>query len=156
MLFRSMGYVYEGSPVVVPEEEDFNAAQQRQSAQDAAGKTLAAPEGYLIDGTRISASLLREWQRLSLHLALSARVQLDWEELPAREVMLYRQSARPGARAPHFWVDDNTSTLDWFGRGMVLVDTAGDPKSREHFLQDRKSTRLNSSHIPLSRMPSSA
>ena len=28
-----MGYVYEGSPVVVPEEEDFNAAQQRQTRQ---------------------------------------------------------------------------------------------------------------------------
>ena len=26
----------------------------------------------------------------------------------------------------------------------------------EHIYQDRKSTRLNSSHIPLSRMPSSA
>src|ERR1051326_9306861 len=28
--------------------------------------------------------------------------------------------------------------------------------AEEHFTRDRKSTRLNSSHIPLSRMPSSA
>ena len=27
---------------------------------------------------------------------------------------------------------------------------------KEYFAEDRKSTRLNSSHIPLSRMPSSA
>ena len=29
-------------------------------------------------------------------------------------------------------------------------------KPKDHYEKDRKSTRLNSSHIPLSRMPSSA
>jgi len=130
-----LGYVYDSSPVVIPEDEDFSAAQQRSSALAAAGSALAAPDGYLIDGTRISASLLREWQRLSLHLALSYEVKPDWQELPAREVMLYRQSARPGARAPHFWIDDTTSTLDWYGRGLVLVDTGNDARSREAFLR---------------------
>ena len=130
-----LGYVYDASPVVIAEEEDFSAAQQRKSAMEAAGKTLSAPNGYLIDGTSITASLLREWQRLSLHLALSYEVKPDWTELPANQVMLYRQSAIPGARAPHLWVDDNTSTLDWFGRGMVLVDTGNDPGSRDAFMR---------------------
>ena len=130
-----MGYVYQQSPVVIAEEEDFSAAQQRLSATAAAESSLAAPDGHLIDGTRISASLLREWQRLSLHLALSYPVQPDWQELPARDVMLYRQSARPGARAPHYWIDDTTSSLDWFGRGMVLVDTGDNAQSREAFLR---------------------
>ena len=41
-------------------------------------------------------------------------------------------------------------TVDWLrGKGVVNNDGIVDPK-------DRKSTRLNSSHIPLSRMPSSA
>ena len=49
-----------------------------------------------------------------------------------------------------------TATLPPFARAGsridVLVSSLGDAKN----LQDRKSTRLNSSHIPLSRMPSSA
>ena len=46
--------------------------------------------------------------------------------------------------------------------GLVFA-MAGSPPVAErlhlatfHFVKDRKSTRLNSSHIPLSRMPSSA
>ena len=38
--------------------------------------------------------------------------------------------------------------------GSMLTDLAR--KSKSEFVADRKSTRLNSSHIPLSRMPSSA
>ncbi len=140
-----LGYVYECSPIVMAEDEDFNAAQQHMSAVAAASSALAAPDGYLIDGTRISASLLREWQRLSLHLALAFEVKLEWEELPARDVMLYRQSARPGARAPHFWIDDATSTLDWFGRGLVLVDTGNDANSQESFLRS-----ANAAGVPAS------
>lgn len=29
--------------------------------------------------------------------------------------------ARPGARAPHLWISDGVSTLDWFGRAFVLL-----------------------------------
>ena len=40
---------------------------------------------------------------------------------------------------------------------MKLVQNNQDIEQlRSDMLQDRKSTRLNSSHIPLSRMPSSA
>lgn len=130
-----MGYVYSPSPIVMEEEEDFDAGQQRMNALAAAGSALQPPQGYLIDGTRIDASMLREWQRLSVHLALSNETKPDWEELPAREVMLYRQSARPGARAPHAWLADGGSTLDWYGRGFVLVDTEADPAGRDAFEQ---------------------
>ena len=123
-----LGYVYRDSPIVLAEDEDFDAVPA------APGRPLDPPEGYLNDGTRITASLLREWQRLSLHLALSNEVKPDWQELPARKVMLYRQSARPGARAPHAWLSDGTSTLDWFGIGFVLVDTGADETSSEAFL----------------------
>ena len=37
-----------------------------------------------------------------------------------------------------------------------IIKTGGVSWLHEHSLTDRKSTRLNSSHIPLSRMPSSA
>jgi hypothetical protein len=29
-------------------------------------------------------------------------------------------SARPGSRTPHVWLDDGRSTLDLYGRGLVL------------------------------------
>jgi putative polyketide hydroxylase len=39
----------------------------------------------------------------------------------------YAQNARPGARAPHLWLEDGRSTLDLFGAGLVLITgTAGD------------------------------
>ena len=39
---------------------------------------------------------------------------------------------------------------------VVLIDTAGRLHNKAHLMEDRKSTRLNSSHERLSRMPSSA
>ena len=122
-----LGYIYRDSPIVVPEEENFDAIPR------APGKPLDPPEGCLQDGTRITSSLLREWQRLSLHLALGSEIKPDWEELPPREVMLYRQSARPGARAPHAWLSNDRSTLDWFGKGFVLIDTSADERGASPF-----------------------
>ena len=40
--------------------------------------------------------------------------------------------------------------------GRRVVDEESLRRFREYLEKDRKSTRLNSSHIPLSRMPSSA
>ncbi len=47
-----------------------------------------------------------------------------------------------------------TASIQWDGCQVNLIDTPG----YQDFIvdTDRKSTRLNSSHIPLSRMPSSA
>jgi 2-polyprenyl-6-methoxyphenol hydroxylase-like FAD-dependent oxidoreductase len=33
----------------------------------------------------------------------------------------YQQTARPGARAPHVWLNNEQSTIDLFGRGFVLL-----------------------------------
>jgi 2-polyprenyl-6-methoxyphenol hydroxylase-like FAD-dependent oxidoreductase len=41
----------------------------------------------------------------------------------------YTQTARPGARAPHVWLDDGRSTLDLFGRGFVLLRLGNNPLS---------------------------
>ena len=41
----------------------------------------------------------------------------------------YIPSSRPGHRAPHIWLNDSQSTLDLFGRGFVLLCSAGtDPQ----------------------------
>ncbi len=59
----------------------------------------------------------------------SAAIVPDGTDLPAVEDPMrdYIQTARPGSRAPHMWLGDGRSTLDLFGRGMVLVcGSAGD------------------------------
>jgi 2-polyprenyl-6-methoxyphenol hydroxylase-like FAD-dependent oxidoreductase len=56
----------------------------------------------------------------------------------------YTQTARPGARAPHVWLNDGRSTLDLFGRGFVLLRLGSNPPSGgqiERAAQER--------HVPL-------
>ena len=47
---------------------------------------------------------------------------------PPVETSTYTQTARPGSRAPHAWLDGNAehSTLDAFGRGFVLMSRDAD------------------------------
>jgi hypothetical protein len=41
---------------------------------------------------------------------------------PPTESITYAQTARPGSRAPHAWIDGHDrSTLDEFGQGFVLM-----------------------------------
>jgi 2-polyprenyl-6-methoxyphenol hydroxylase-like FAD-dependent oxidoreductase len=120
-----LGYVYDSSPVCWPEtgEPPLPAAF--------AGERLRAlspdPGGWLADGTPISTATLREWQRLTVHLADGVPVRTEWPELPAEDVMIYRPTARPGARAPHVWLADGSSTLDWFGRSFTLLRLGAAP-----------------------------
>ena len=55
---------------------------------------------------------------------------------------------------------DKDAKQDSFGLGQKLNDTVNKTTAHDagnpDWDKDRKSTRLNSSHIPLSRMPSSA
>ncbi|TDK45674.1 FAD-dependent monooxygenase [Antarcticimicrobium luteum] len=96
-----LGYVYRNSPICVAEEE----------AEPGPGRGARA-EG--------DPTFLREWQRLVVHEANGTPLKLDWRELPVAEVMLFSQSAEPGARAPHLWLGDGRSTLDHLGGGFVL------------------------------------
>ncbi len=43
------------------------------------------------------------------------------------EVMRYVPTARPGARAPHLWLESGHSTLDLFGRGFTLLVLGPEP-----------------------------
>lgn len=45
----------------------------------------------------------------------------DASGFPPLTIVEYEQTARPGARAPHIWLDQKTSTLDLFGHGFVLL-----------------------------------
>jgi hypothetical protein len=52
-------------------------------------------------------------------------------------------SARPGARAPHIWRADGSSTLDLFGRAFVLLRFPGAPATSS--IEEAASAR----HMPL-------
>jgi hypothetical protein len=49
---------------------------------------------------------------------------------PPDEIMSYTQTARPGSRGPHGWIDEGQSTLDLFGNGFTLL--CFDSRSRIH------------------------
>jgi 2-polyprenyl-6-methoxyphenol hydroxylase-like FAD-dependent oxidoreductase len=143
-----LGYVYADSPIVASEtcEPEFMAAHgQGEKVQ------LVPPRARLEDGTELTTTMLREWQRLSVHLALGDDVGASWSELSPQEVMLYTQTAQPGARAPHVWLADGRSTLDWFGRGFVLVDAGGATNTAK-----RLTDAIVSKGVPLTHQVASA
>lgn len=85
-------------------------------------------------GERLQSSLQEEWYTLGVELGYryeNSPVIVPDGSLPtADEPSHYIQTARPGHRAPHVWLEDGRSTLDLFGRGFVLLrlrETADDP-----------------------------
>lgn len=120
-----LGYTYAGSPVCWPEDEPvaLSAASRASSAH-----------GRLADGTPVTPSLLREWHKLLVHKAEGYELDLGWEELPPDAVMIYRPTARPGARAPHVWLADGRSTLDLFGPHFTLLRTSVDAPNASELL----------------------
>ena len=79
----------------------------------------------------------------------AALIEVDYDVLPA--VVNAADARKPGAAVLHDGVPDNTSYV-WALGAKDAVDKAF--ATAKHV--DRKSTRLNSSHTDISRMPSSA
>ena len=77
---------------------------------------------------------------------------------------LYRFLAEQGDgfKARNYYFDNGDLGGLFLVSGVAVLDTSKHREAADRFIeylltkQDRKSTRLNSSHIPLSRMPSSA
>jgi len=76
-------------------------------------------------GERLSTSLREEWHTLGIELGYryenSPIIVPDGTPPPPDDPSDYVQSARPGHRAPHVWLQDGRSTLDLFGRSFVLL-----------------------------------
>lgn len=126
-----LGYVYHDSPICLADEVMDHTSVAIQSTELPAD---AVPKGFTADGAPINAANLREWQRLMVHMAEGTPVKVEWAELSPAEVMVYRQSSAPGARAPHAWLQDGRSTLDWYGQRFVLLklgDSAPDTSAFE-------------------------
>ncbi|MCY1456419.1 hypothetical protein D9M71_736390 [compost metagenome] len=69
----------------------------------------------------------------------SAIVLTEPGEGPVDDPHHYVPHARPGARAPHLWVDEGTALFDLFGHGFTLLqlDSSLDTGSLEAAAQSR-------------------
>ncbi len=76
-------------------------------------------------GDAYTKMMKREWYTIGIHLGFryegSAIVVADGTPEPEDTVSTYEQTARPGHRAPHAWIEPGKSTLDLFGREFVLL-----------------------------------
>lgn len=76
-------------------------------------------------GERYTEMMKREWFSIGIHLGYvyenSPIVISDDTAPPPNEVARYAQTARPGSRAPHVWLAEGQSTLDFFGKEFVLL-----------------------------------
>ncbi len=54
---------------------------------------------------------------------------------PPPESEIYIPTAMPGARAPHFWLEEGKSVIDLFGRGFVLLRLGQDAPGADGFVQ---------------------
>ncbi|MEA2988616.1 MAG: hypothetical protein QOG83_1327 [Alphaproteobacteria bacterium] len=89
----------------------------------------------------------RVWFSVPEHL----KIQYSYEQspvcvsdstVPPEETPHFVPSARPGARAPHVWLADGSSTLDLFGDGFVLLRLASDPPDAAPLLEAARARRV--------------
>ena len=82
-------------------------------------------------GDDLARAMKREWRTLGMHLGYfyedSPICIPDNTAPPSLDPAVYEQTARPGSRAPHAFLDDGRSTLDLFGRGFVLLRLGPSP-----------------------------
>lgn len=86
-------------------------------------------------GQRYTEMMRREWFSIGIHLGYiyegSPIVVPDGSPMPELTVSSYTPTARPGSRAPHFWLSEGHSVLDEFGRDYVLLAFSGAPAPEE-------------------------
>ncbi len=77
---------------------------------------------------------------LGYHYEGSPIVVSDATRAPPHDAASYTPTARPGHRAPHFWLREGFSTLDMFGRGFVLLCFGVDGAKGEPMLAAARKT----------------
>lgn len=98
-----------------------------------------------------------EWFTIGIQLGFryegSPIIVPDGTPAPPDDVARYVQTARPGHRAPHVWMQDGRSTLDLFGRGFVLLRTRAAPPDVGGFVEAAKSRGVPLSVVDVFEMP---
>ena len=74
----------------------------------------------------LARDAMPEFRSIGVHLGYryegSPIIVPDATPEPDDDLVDYVPTARPGHRAPHFWLADGRSVLDLFGRGFVLLE----------------------------------
>ncbi|RYF57287.1 MAG: 2-polyprenyl-6-methoxyphenol hydroxylase [Comamonadaceae bacterium] len=106
----------------------------RVSKPDAAAFDPTSPDFEVARreyGERYTEMMKREWFSIGIHLGYvyehSPIVVPDGTPPPPNHVSRYEQTARPGSRAPHAWLEEGRSTLDLFGHGFALLRFGANP-----------------------------
>jgi len=91
-------------------------------AEDSAeGEALRADAKHVIETGGYNEEYEQEGVTVGYRYDTSPVCVDDGSGFPPLTIVEYEQSARPGARAPHIWLDDGRSTLDLFGAGFTLL-----------------------------------
>ncbi|KAI8952141.1 FAD binding domain-containing protein [Xylaria longipes] len=94
-----------------------------------------ADEQRRVLGERLAVIAAQEFQALGMALgynyAASSLIVPDGSTAPPDDAQVYIQTARPGHRAPHGWLEGHKSTIDLFGPGFVLLDFGNDEANEE-------------------------
>ncbi|RDW58254.1 2,4-dichlorophenol 6-monooxygenase [Coleophoma cylindrospora] len=105
-----------------------------------------ADEQRRILGESMAASMRPEFQAVGLSLgydyASSPIVVPDGSSAPLNEPDIYIQTARPGHRAPHYWLKDGKSTIDLYGGGFVLLSFSTENPKYQRMIDAAKEVRL--------------
>ncbi|APO70717.1 FAD-binding monooxygenase protein (plasmid) [Rhizobium gallicum] len=115
----------------------------------------AGDRARAIYGGRYAEMMRREWFTIGIHLGYvyenSPIVVPDGTLPPPDEVSTYSQTARPGSRAPHVWInhDRTESTLDLFGRGFTLLQIGPRPPNVDGFRRQAAARGLPLTVVPL-------
>ena len=76
-------------------------------------------------GKDFAEAMMREWRTLGIHLGYvyenSPIIVPDGSPAPSLDPTIYEQTSRPGSRAPHVWLKDGRSTIDFFGKTFILL-----------------------------------
>ncbi|MGE3245080.1 MAG: FAD-dependent monooxygenase [Beijerinckiaceae bacterium] len=87
------------------------------------GRRIREQGRALILGNNFNEEYEQEGITVGYRYDASPIVVEDGTPVPPVTTTTYTQTARPGARAPHAWLDEDKglSTIDLFGRGFVLL-----------------------------------
>lgn len=105
--------------------ENLNFFGRHFSSGDFESSTPSGAAARAAMAPDILAAKTREFRALGIVLGQcydgSPLVVADGSAAPAFDPMTYTATARPGARAPHVWLSQETSLYDQFGAGITLL-----------------------------------
>lgn len=103
-----------------------------QTPEDSSNINADGPEAETLRrriGAKLKHNTKSDWQSWGIQLGYrydpSPICIADGTAATDDDFSDYVQTARPGHRAPHAWLDDGRSTLDLFGGGFVLLALSG-------------------------------